>query len=180
MNKTAPVPGWVAITTTYDVLIPSADGLSVVGHKTIEVPAWKAPDGEIYLDDEANDKIDQTKARLMGILSPAEIKNLRIRLHLTQKEISELLQIGEKSWTRWETGREHLSGAINVLLCALNDGKIDITYLSGDRSSDKNIGRHWTAPSISKNASKPTLYDTRRSQIAPLKYNDDDSNALAA
>jgi DNA-binding transcriptional regulator YiaG len=180
MNKPAPVPGWVAITTTYDVPIPSADGLSVVGHKTIEVPAWKAPDGEIYLDDEANDKIDQTKARLMGILSPTEIKNLRKRLGLTQKRISELLQIGEKSWTRWETGRERPTRAINLLLCALNEGKIDITYLSCGRCSKQESRRIWSLPLNSQNSKSPTLYEPSHSLNAPMKSHDNDPHAIAA
>ena len=56
-------------------------------------------------------------------------KALRKRLGLTQPQISELLQIGEKTWTRWETGRERPSRSINVLLFALNDGKLDAAYL---------------------------------------------------
>ena len=48
---------------------------------------------------------------------------------MTQPQISELLQIGEKTWTRWETGRERPSRSINVLLFALNDGKLDAAYL---------------------------------------------------
>jgi DNA-binding transcriptional regulator YiaG len=154
--------------------------LSVVGHKTIEVPAWKAPDGEIYLDDEAHDKIDQTKARLMGILSPAEIKNLRKRLGLTQKRISELLQIGEKSWTRWETGRERPSRAINLLLCALNDGKIDAASLSMSSSSRQGGMRIWTIPPIRSDSTNPTLYKPSQSLKAPLKTNDEDPGTLAA
>jgi transcriptional regulator with XRE-family HTH domain len=65
----------------------------------------------------------------MGLLTPEQIKGLRKRLGLTQPQISELLQIGEKTWTRWETGRERPSRVINVLLFALNDGKLDAGYL---------------------------------------------------
>jgi transcriptional regulator with XRE-family HTH domain len=63
------------------------------------------------------------------LLTPDQIRSLRERLGLTQREVSELLQIGEKTWTRWETGRDRPSRSINVLLCALNDGRIDVAYL---------------------------------------------------
>jgi DNA-binding transcriptional regulator YiaG len=179
MKKTAPVPGWVAITTTYDVPIPSSDGTSITGYKTIEVPAWQDSDGEIYLDDEANEKIDRTKARLMGILSPAEIKNLRKRLGLTQKEISELLKIGEKSWTRWETGREHISHAMNLLLTALNDGKIDITYLSRASHLMQTSTRSWPIPPIRSESVKPTLYKPSRS-LTTSSENNDETRSIAA
>ena len=45
------------------------------------------------------------------------------------KGMAELLQLGEKSWTRWETGVERPSRSMNVLLCAVYDGKIDVGYL---------------------------------------------------
>jgi len=112
------------------VNIPTLDGTGIAETVTVKVPAWRDPkDGEIYLDTEAAAILDKVKARRMGLLTPEQIKALRERLDLTQKQISELLQIGEKTWTRWETGRERPSRSINVLLSALNDGKIDVYYL---------------------------------------------------
>jgi DNA-binding transcriptional regulator YiaG len=113
-----------------DVLIPTLDGSGVAETIKVKVPAWRDPkDGEIYLDGEALRILDQTKARHLGLLKPEQIKALRERLGLKQREISELLQIGEKTWTRWETGRERPLRSINVVLWALLDGKIDVAYL---------------------------------------------------
>jgi transcriptional regulator with XRE-family HTH domain len=67
----------------------------------------------------------------MGLLLPNEIKNLRQRLGLSQKEICELLQMGEKSWVRWVTGHTRPSRSINVLLRGVKDGKLSIPYLQG-------------------------------------------------
>jgi DNA-binding transcriptional regulator YiaG len=112
------------------VHVPTLDGTGVAETVLVKVPAWRDPkNGEIYLDTEATTILDRVKARHMGLLTPEQIKALRQRLGLTQKQVSELLQIGEKTWTRWETGRERPFRSINVLLCALNDGKIDLTYL---------------------------------------------------
>ena len=112
------------------VHIPTLDGTGIAETVKVKVPAWRDPkDGEIYLDPEATAILDKVKARHMGLLTPEQIKALRKRLGLTQPQISELLQIGEKTWTRWETGRERPSRSINVLLFALKDGKLDVAYL---------------------------------------------------
>src|SRR5439155_17388564 len=42
---------------------------------------------------------------------------------------AQLLQIGEKSYTRWESGRVRPSRVINVLLRLLYDGRIDVEDL---------------------------------------------------
>jgi len=119
---------------TVDVAIPSADGKSVAYTVPVPVSAVFNEDYKDYiLDGNALAEIDRVKARHMGLLSPEEIKALRFRLGVKQKEISELLQIGEKSWTRWETGREHPSRSINILIRALDDGKIDLNYLRSVR-----------------------------------------------
>lgn len=113
-----------------DIPIPTSDGKSVAYSIPVTVPAVFNEDYQDYvLDGEALAMIDRVKARHMGLLSPEEIQALRYRLGLTQKDIAALLQIGGKSWSRWETGRERPSRSINILLRALNDGKIDVNYL---------------------------------------------------
>lgn len=112
------------------VHIPNLDRTGIAETIKVKVPAWRDPkDGEIYLDTEATAILDKVKARHMGLLLPEQIKALRKKLGLTQPQISELMQIGEKTWTRWETGRERPSRVINVLLFALLDGKLDAGYL---------------------------------------------------
>lgn len=129
------------------VHIPTLDGAGIAETIKVKVPAWRDPnDGEVYLDAEATGMLDKVKARHMGLLTPAQIKSLRKRLGLTQPQISELLQIGEKTWTRWETGRERPSRSINVLLFALNDGELDAAYLrsvpSARATGDRGCRRH--------------------------------------
>ena len=112
------------------VRIPTLDGRQCAETVRVNLPAWRDPeDGEIYLDTEADRILERVKARHTGLLTISEIKGLRERMGLTQKEICKLLQIGMKTWTRWETGRERPFRSINVLLCALNDAKIDVAYL---------------------------------------------------
>lgn len=113
------------------VSIPSPDGSKIAEVIKIKVPALRDPrNGEIFLTGEALQKIDKTKARYMGILLPMEIKELRNRLGMTQLKMSRLLRIGDKTYTRWENGRERPSQSANLLLAGLRDGKLDVGYLT--------------------------------------------------
>lgn len=128
--KTPPVPGWEPVRSKQPVHIPSADGSGIARTEMVEVDAWRDPaTGDIYLDGYATEKLEAFKARYLGILAPEQIRNLRNAIGMTQKGMAELLQLGEKTWTRWETGRERPSRSMNVLLCALYDGRVDVNYL---------------------------------------------------
>lgn len=112
------------------VHIPTLDGAGIAETITVKVEGLRDPDtGELFLDGEALELLDKVKARHMGLLLPEEIKALRLRLNLSQREMSELLHIGEKTYTRWENGRERPSQSLNLLLRALRDGRLDAAYL---------------------------------------------------
>lgn len=128
MNDT--MENWKKIRTKVAVQIPTLDGTAIAETVEVEVDAYQNPnDGEVYLTGQALEELDASKARHLGLLLPEEIKDLREQLGLTQKRMSELLQIGEKSYCRWETGRERPSRSLNLLLAALLDGRIDVAYL---------------------------------------------------
>ncbi len=117
-------------TVPFDVQIPNLEGDGVAETISIDVQVYlDAETGEEVLTPESLQLIEKTQARHMGLISAGEIKQLRERLQLTQKQMSELIQAGEKSYTRWERGRARPSRSINVLLCALRDGRIDVNYL---------------------------------------------------
>jgi len=106
----------------------------------VKVPAMQDPkDGEIYLGVDAAAILDKAKARHMGVLAPQELAELRQRLGLTQKEIAEVLQIGEKTWSRWETGREIVSRSLNVLLRAVYEGNISLPWLRALLNPDEAV-----------------------------------------
>lgn len=123
-------------TTKFEVAIPTVDGKGIAEIVLIEVPCKIDPvTGEEFLTGEALEAIDRVKARHMGLLQPEEIRQLRECLGLTQKGMSELLQIGAKSYTRWESGRERPLRSLNILLRALSDGKLDLNYLRSIQSA---------------------------------------------
>ena len=129
VDKAPPSKGWVPLRIEYPLRITTANGEPE--RILVEIDAWKDLDDQIVIEGEVSEKLEELKARLMGLMSPAEIKALRVKLQRTQKQLSELLQIGEKTWSRWESGRERPSRSMNVLLCALRDERIDLDYLTG-------------------------------------------------
>ena len=158
-TKTPPVPGWISITSNQPVFIPNATGDGVAETIMQEVPAWKdEKTGQIYLDGEAHEILDAVKARHLGILLPKQLCDLRKSIGMTQKKMAELLQLGEKTWTRWETGAERPSRSMNILLCALYEGKIDVGYLRSKRRMPAldEFGR-WELPEKQACASYQTM-----------------------
>ena len=112
------------------VTIPTADGSGVEETITVRVMALRDPQtGDFFLDDEAMEAIDRAKSRHLGLLSSEDIRGLRAQLYLTQEEMSHLLKIGEKTYTRWETGRSRPSQAMNLLLLGLREGVIPVGWL---------------------------------------------------
>lgn len=60
--------------------------------------------GEITLDEHAMSIIEAARREALGLLSPEQIRAFRTSLQKTQGAMSALLGIGEKTYTRWESG----------------------------------------------------------------------------
>jgi DNA-binding transcriptional regulator YiaG len=121
---------WKIEQVDFQVEIPNDDGDAVEFVKTIKIPVKIDPKtGEQFFTKEAFDLIEQAQAKGMGIMSASEIKALRERFRLTQLQMSKLIRSGEKSYTRWESGRSRPSRLVNTLLCSIRDGFVPIHYL---------------------------------------------------
>jgi len=64
-----------------------------------------------------------------GLLSADEIRAVRERFELTQGELAKLLRLGGNTVSRWESGRNAQSGAMDVLLRLIRDLPGSIEYL---------------------------------------------------
>jgi putative zinc finger/helix-turn-helix YgiT family protein len=130
--------------TDVQVRIPNLEGDAVAETHTVRVPITIDPNtGEELLTEEAVQMIETAKARYMGLLLPEEIRALRQRLELTQKQMSELLQAGEKSYTRWESGKARPSRMVNVLLRLLYEGRVSVEAIRQvGRAKTGGVGSH--------------------------------------
>lgn len=119
-------------TQTFAIQIPDANGERAERVVSIDVPVrWDEMIDEWVLTAEAHEMIDNRKALEMGLLSPEQLRALRVRLDLNQKQMGQLFQVGEKSWNRWESGKHRPTRSINLLIRALHDGEISVRYLRG-------------------------------------------------
>jgi len=117
-------------TEEFEVLVPNLEGTGII--ERVKVPItlqWDEEVKEWLLTPEAHRIIEGTQARRMGLLLPEQFQELRERCDCTQKEMGELFQVGEKSWTRWESGKHRPSRSISLLIRALYDGELSVNYL---------------------------------------------------
>jgi putative zinc finger/helix-turn-helix YgiT family protein len=64
-----------------------------------------------------------------GLLSADEIRAIRERFALTQADLARLLRLGANTVSRWESGRNVQTGAMDMLLRLIRDLPGSIDYL---------------------------------------------------
>ena len=64
-----------------------------------------------------------------GLLSADEIRAIRERFELTQAELARLLHLGANTVSRWESGRNVQSAAMDMLLRLIRDLPGSVEYL---------------------------------------------------
>lgn len=104
----------------FDIYLPGTKDTPPQLVETIEVEVYENF-GEEFLTQESRERIERITARHMGVMTGADIKALRKRLNLTQAQLADLIQCGDKSLPRWENDRGYPSGVVNVLLRLLDE-----------------------------------------------------------
>jgi putative zinc finger/helix-turn-helix YgiT family protein len=64
-----------------------------------------------------------------GLLSADEIRAIRERFKLTQADLARLLRLGANTISRWESGRNVQTAAMDILLRMIRDLPHSIEYL---------------------------------------------------
>jgi hypothetical protein len=68
MNRPAYIPShWKPVSVDTPVLIPTEDGKSVARSVNVTVDAWEDSAGDVYFDGHALRKLDEVKAKHMGL-----------------------------------------------------------------------------------------------------------------
>jgi len=67
--------------------------------------------------------------RKHGLLSADEIRAIREHLGLTQASLSRLLRLGANTVSRWESGRNVQTAAMDILLRLIRDLPGSVDYL---------------------------------------------------
>jgi len=85
--------------------------------------------GEVFIPAEELRKVDEVKAEYAGIMLPEEIKSLRKRYGKSQEDMCAILDLGNRTWTRWESGAVVPNASMCKTLFLLRDGKITLEDL---------------------------------------------------
>ena len=123
-------------TINFDIYLPATAHAPERFAETIEVEVFE-DFGEEILTPESSERIEQIKARHLGIMTGAEIVAMRKCLNVSQKKLTELLDCGEKSLSRWENGHGYPTGIVNKMLRLLDEGFLapaSLEAVSGPRS----------------------------------------------
>ena len=103
--------------------------------------------GESFLDEPKFKPIEKEikeQHRLIDeLLSSEEIRNIRLLLGLSQKELSGLLGGGEKGFARYENGSINQSKAMDNLLRILKRFPILLSYLNERDQKNKKCKSQW-------------------------------------
>jgi putative zinc finger/helix-turn-helix YgiT family protein len=77
----------------------------------------KCPDS-IVLTDAADEVVGRELRKVAGLLFPEKIRDIREQFGLSQKQLADLLGIGEATVCRWETGVQIQQRAFDKMLRA--------------------------------------------------------------
>jgi len=71
---------------------------------------------------------------MKSLILPQQMKDLRERHGYSQREMGELFQVREEDWTQWETGNNWPGRNMSLLIRALYEEDISISYVLTKKS----------------------------------------------
>ncbi len=93
--------------------------------------------GEVILPDELTKAIEAEQYRRLGLLTPAEIRQVRHKTGLSAVDLANLLGVGEKSFTRWENGRSMQNKSNDTLIRLLDKNADAFVIVDAERKPDR-------------------------------------------
>jgi len=110
------------------------------GTIVIENAAWQecSQCGETLIPHALDQALDDVARKRRGLLTPIEIKQVRERTGLSQEAMAQLLGVGEKTYTRWETGKSIQNKANDTLVRLVDQDPRVFPELDAQRKPDRN------------------------------------------
>jgi len=93
--------------------------------------------GEAILPYELSKALDIEAIKRQGLLMPEEIRQVRQRTGLTAVDMSHLLGIGEKTYTRWETGKSIQTKGNDTLIRLLDANAEAFPMVQAERQPNR-------------------------------------------
>lgn len=93
--------------------------------------------GQQLLSPELNRKLEDISLQRQGLLSPSRIKGIREKLGLTQAVMAERLGVGEKTYTRWESGRSIQNKSSDNLIRLMDRAPEQFAVIEAQRDPER-------------------------------------------
>lgn len=93
--------------------------------------------GESIIPHDLDQAIDRERYRRLGLLLPEEIRHVREKTGLSAVNMSHLLSVGEKTYTRWENGRSLQTKASDTLIRLIDKNPEEFASLAAEREPDR-------------------------------------------
>lgn len=93
--------------------------------------------GEQVISHALDQAIEREARRRRGLLAPQEIKAVREQTGLSQEAMAQLLGVGAKSYTRWETGKSIQNKANDNLIRLFGRNADKLLHLETERRPDR-------------------------------------------
>lgn len=93
--------------------------------------------GQQMLPKELDRKLQELSMQRQGFLPPRKIKAIREKLGLTQTVMAERLGVGEKTYTRWESGRSIQNKSSDNLIRLMDRAPEQFAVIEAQRNPDR-------------------------------------------
>lgn len=109
------------------------------GTMTIPDAIWFACKtcGEAILPPALDKAIDAERYKRQGLLAPTEVRDARMKTGLSAVDMAQLLGVGEKTYTRWETGRSIQNKSNDTLIRLLEENADVFALVEAERQPDR-------------------------------------------
>lgn len=87
-------------------------------------------------------------------MKPEILKLIRKKLNLTQKQAAEIIEVSDKTWQQWESGKAEMHVAYFSLLQLRLQDHIDFNKLDEQKKARKKIFEEYSQNQITKNSEK--------------------------
>lgn len=105
----------------------------------LTIPEFRIPKcescGELVLGNDADEQVSHALRNKLRLLQPEEIREKRVDLKLTQKDLAEQIGVAAESISRWESGTQIQSRAVDNLLrlfYSLPEVRVTLARLAGN------------------------------------------------
>jgi len=93
--------------------------------------------GETIIPHALDKALDNESRKRRGLLTPDEIRDVRACTGLNQEEMAQLLGVGDKTYTRWESGRSIQNKSSDNLIRLVHQNTGLFTQLEAERNIDR-------------------------------------------